>query len=50
MREEVTCLMPGTRVRPAAGPGMNLVPGIRDFDMKEDVDGRDKLGHDEVLV
>jgi hypothetical protein len=23
-----------------------LVPGIHDFDIKEDVDGRDKPGHD----
>jgi hypothetical protein len=25
-----------------------LVPGIHDFDIREDVDGRDKPGHDDV--
>jgi hypothetical protein len=27
-----------------------LVPGIHDFDIKEDVDGRDKPGHDWIFV
>jgi hypothetical protein len=41
-------VMPGTRVRPLAGPSVNLVPGIRVFVTAEekDVDGRDKPGHD----
>jgi hypothetical protein len=30
MKKAVT-VMPGTRVRPKAGPGVNLVPGIHDF-------------------
>jgi hypothetical protein len=39
--------MPGTRVRPSAGPSVNLVPGIHDFTVAtEGVDGRDKPGHD----
>jgi len=27
-----------------------LVPGIHDFDIKEDVDGRDKPDHDWIFV
>jgi hypothetical protein len=38
--------MPGTRVRPSAGPSVNLVPGIHVFATKQGVDGRDKPGHD----
>ena len=40
--------MPGTRVRPSAGPSINLVPGIHVFSSAgiKDVDGRDKPGHD----
>ncbi len=42
--------MPGTRVRPLAGPSVNLVPGIHVLTRSElkDVDGRDKPGHDGV--
>jgi hypothetical protein len=29
---------------------LGLVPGIHDFDIKEDLDGRDKPGHDEVML
>jgi hypothetical protein len=39
--------MPGTRVRPLAGPSVNLVPGIHVFHLEtKDVDGRNKSGHD----
>jgi hypothetical protein len=31
-----------------AGPSVNLVPGIHDFDIKEDVDGRNNFGHDGI--
>jgi hypothetical protein len=42
-------VMPGTRVRPLAGPSINLVPGIHVFGRaKKVVDGRDKPGHDDV--
>jgi hypothetical protein len=36
-------VMPGTRVRPLAGPSVNLVPGIHVLSASEnqDVDGRD---------
>jgi hypothetical protein len=27
-----------------------LVPGIHDFDIKEDLDGRDKRGHDGMVI
>jgi hypothetical protein len=27
-----------------------LVPGIHDFDIKEDVDGRDQPGHDGMVI
>jgi hypothetical protein len=46
-------VMPGTRVGPSAGPGVNLVAGIHVLLSKtpcKDVDGRDKPdkpGHDE---
>ena len=39
-------VMPGTRVRPSAVPGVNLVPGIHVLAAKKVVDGRDKPGHD----
>ena len=41
--------MPGTRVRPSAGPRTSLEPGIHVFMRRQekDVDGRDKPGHDE---
>ncbi len=40
--------MPGTRVRPLAGPSVNLVPGIHVLSllMNKDVDARDEPGHD----
>jgi transcriptional repressor NrdR len=41
--------MPGTRVRPSAGPSTSLVPGIHAFlRRKQDVDGRDEPGHDGI--
>jgi hypothetical protein len=36
--DHLTLVMPG------------LVPGIHDFDIKEDVDGRDEPGHDGMFV
>ena len=40
--------MPGTLVRPSAGPSTSLVPGIHLLGRfsKQDVDARDKPGHD----
>jgi hypothetical protein len=39
--------MPGTRVRPKAGPSTCLVPGIHALTtLQQGVDGRDKPGHD----
>ena len=44
--------MPGTRVRPPAGPSVNLVPGIHVLKRSEaeDVDGRDEPGHDVISI
>ena len=45
--------MPGTRVRPSAGPGTSLVPGIPLRRARLCVlyrDGRDKPGHDDDSV
>ncbi len=40
--------MAGTRVRPPAGPSVNLVPAIHVFPATETgVDARDKPGHDD---
>src|SRR5437868_5780997 len=40
-------VMPGTRVRPRAGPSTSLVPGIHVCrEASKAVDGRDKPGHD----
>jgi hypothetical protein len=35
---------------PSAFVMPGLVPGIHDFDIREDVDGRDKPGHDGLFV
>jgi hypothetical protein len=46
----VFAVMPGTRAQPSAGPGVNLVAGhprLCVISTKQDVDGRDKPGHDE---
>jgi hypothetical protein len=41
-------IVPGTRVRPLAGPSANRLPGIhvRPEAERKDVDGRDWPGHD----
>jgi hypothetical protein len=40
--------MPDTRVRPPAGPSVNLVPGIHVLlGRAKGVDSRDKPGHDD---
>jgi hypothetical protein len=47
MTHNLSVVMPGTRVRPMAGPGINLVPGTYVFRAtKQGVGGRDKPGHD----
>ncbi len=42
----LSLVMPGTRVRPKAGPSTCFMAGIHVLTIFKDVDGRDKPGHD----